>query len=125
MKVRFNNLGRFIKDFELQNRDGVICFDAVILYTTLKKQYQVPSEVHILFFEVTEMYVIFLLDQGVIEHNIPHRIENNDSVFYRAGEFLYIKGHSAVDGNYILSIHPTGDTCKPPTLRELYSKTYN
>ena len=125
MKIKSDSLVRFIDDFKLEGKDTTICFEATILYTTLKKQIQIPSEVHIIHLYHTGMELIYLLAPDVVKHGIPDRIENIYAVEYRQHEFLYIKGASAVDGNYILSIHPTGAACEPETLKELHAKTYN
>ncbi len=125
MKIKSESLVRFIDDFQLEGKHTTICFEAVLLYTTLRKQVRLSSEVHIIHLQHTGMELIYLLAPDVIKHGIPDRISNIDAVEYRRNEFLYIKGTSAADGNYILSIHPTGAACEPGTLKELHAKTYN
>lgn len=125
MKIKYDSLVRFIQDFKLESKDTSICFEATILYTTLTKQFQLPSEVHIIQLQQTGLEMIYLLDPEIVKHGIPDKIEDVRSIYYTREEFLYIKGNSSADGNYILSIHPTGAAFEPSTLKELYAKTYN
>jgi hypothetical protein len=125
MKIKSNSLVRFITDFKLEGKYSTICFEARLLYTTLKKQIQLLSEVHIIHLHHTGMELIYLLAPDVVKYGIPDRIDNIDAIEYRRKEFLFIKGISTADGNYLLSIHPTGASCEPQTLKELHAKTYN
>lgn len=125
MKIQSHSLLKFIEHFKLAGNQDPICFRAVILYTTLHRQVQLPTEVHIVHHDINGMEVIYLLDPEVPKQGVPDIIDNLPLVQYRPYEYLFIKGHSAEDGNYILSIHPVSVSCHPATLQELYTKAYN
>lgn len=125
MKIQSDALVKFVHDFDLQRSNGVICFDAVILYTTLNKQVQVPSEVHIIHLNHTALDVVYLLEPDLPKLGIPDKLDDVRSIQYRSNEFLYIKGSSPTDGKFLLSIHPVASSCEPYTLQELFAKTYN
>src|ERR1700761_504662 len=123
MKTFIPTLSQFITDFKLGRTDGLICFDATIYFSSHTNFIQLPTEVQVLSME--NIQLVYLLTPDIDRFFIPDMYEVGKQEFrYIKNMALVIKGHSTIQGKYVLSIHPTGE-CDPATLKEIHGRTYN
>lgn len=125
MKTQISSVVRFVEDFKLEGIGGTVCFEAVILYTSAKRQVKLLTEVNIIRLDILKMEVIYLLEPGVVKHGIPTMIDKPTKVYYEPNKYLFVKDSNVNDGGFVLSIHPLTTTCGLKTLQELYAKAYN
>ena len=112
-------------DFELEKKDGIICFDATIYFSSNTQFVQLPTEVHIVKI-ANKMEVLYLLSPDLDKHLIPDMYTvGKESFTYLKDVALVIKGHSPIQGNFVLSIHVRDRNCDPKTLKEIHGKNYN
>ncbi len=118
------SIKEFIEDFQLEVKDYIICFDAVIYFTTERRYVQLPSEVMII--KGTTIAIIHLLHPDVLKHGIPTVYnKGSERVSYRKDHGLVIHGRTSYGENYILSIHPADRDCNADTLAAIHGRIYN
>jgi hypothetical protein len=126
MKAITESLRHFITDFELERKDNIICFEALIYFSTNTDVILLPTEVQIVTIGTDIIDVVYLLHPDVIRHGIPDMYAPSLEKFgYLKNKALIIKGDVPLHGNYILSIHPGNKECDDATLMEIHAKTYN
>jgi hypothetical protein len=126
MKALTKPLFDFITDFQLVKKDNIICFDAIIYFSTNISSVQLPTEVQIITIGKKELNVVYLLNPDVNVHKIPDMYrEDIESFNYFKNRALIIKGHMPSYGEYVLSIHPGDNACDENTLKEIHAKMYN
>ena len=117
----------FISDFDLESPSrGTVCFEAMIQYEAENIFKQVESEVHIITINNKNLTVFYLLTPDISIHHIPDTIYfNPEHAVYHKNMFLELRGITAVNGDYTLTITPTTAHCSDPTLYELRAKKDN
>ena len=126
MKTVAAPLRNFIIDFELIGKDKIICFEALIYFSTKNNFILLPTEVQIVTIGNSIIDVVYLLDPDVPKHDIPDMYAPTIEKFeYKKNLALVIKGETSLHGDYILSIHPGNKECEDATLKEIHSKTFN
>jgi hypothetical protein len=116
----------FILDFGLDENDDIICFDAVIYFTSNNKSIQLSTEVQITTIGYRNLTVLYLLNPEVAMVGIPDIYHDGNEEFrYFKNLALFIKGKSLIHGKYTLSIHPGNNKCDECTLAEIHAKMNN
>jgi hypothetical protein len=117
----------FITDFNLESPSrGTVCFEAMIQFATDDMYKQVASEVHIITINNKNLTVFYLLDPEISTHHIPDTLYfNAEQAVYYKNTSLELRGISAMNGNYVLTVTPTTAHCSDPTLYELRAKKDN
>jgi hypothetical protein len=123
MKTFAPTLNSFITDFKLARPDGIICFDSTIYFSSNTNFVQLPTEVQIVTMEYIEL--VYLLSPDIDRFFIPDVYRVGTEKFqYIKDTALVIKGNTPKQGDYVLSIHPTGE-CSPETLKEIHGRSFN
>ena len=126
MKTLTEPLRNFITDFKLESKSEIICFEALIYFSTSTDTLLLPTEVQIVTIGENMIDVLYLLHPDVAKHSIPDMYTPTDEKFeYLKDKALVIKGETTLHGNYVLSIHPGNKECDNATLKEIHSKTHN
>jgi len=115
---------QFIKDFDMDNEHGIICFDAVVEFSGKGIFKKFPTEVHI--HMVLQLYFVYLLDKEVRRFELPDKFACNERhLSYEKSRALIINLPKDKQENYTLKLYPDGNGCKPYTVQELRQKVYN
>ena len=126
MKEISKTFSDFINDFDLHEKDDIICFDAVIYFTSNHKSIHLSTEVQIVTIGYRNLTVLHLLNPEVAMVGIPDIYHDGNEEFrYFQNLALFIKGDSPVYGKYTLSIHPGDKKCNESTLAEIHAKMSN
>jgi len=117
----------FITDFDLESPSkGTVCFQAMIQFEAQDIFKQVESEVHIVTINNKNLTVFYLLDPDITSYHIPDTLYfAAENAVYRKNTFLSLRGISAINGEFVLTITPTTAHCSDPTLYELRAKKDN
>jgi hypothetical protein len=80
MKILSQPLNSFIKEFDLEKRNGIICFDATIYFSSTKHFVQLPTEVQVV--KIGEsIEVIYLLSTDIDKHFISEMYRVGNETF--------------------------------------------
>ena len=117
----------FIIDFDLESPSrGTVCFEAMVQYKAADIYKQLESEVHIITINNKNLTVFYLLAPDISMHHIPDTLYfNADHAIYHKNISLELRGTTAVNGDFVLTITPTTAHCSDPTLYELRAKKDN
>src|ERR1700761_7615150 len=100
MKTTTEPLRNFITDFNLENKDKIICFESLIYFSTKQDFILLPTEVQIVTIGDSLIDVLYLLHPDVTKHSIPDMYTPNDEYFeYKKDKALIIRGTTPVHGN--------------------------
>ncbi|RYY46959.1 MAG: hypothetical protein EOO06_13360 [Chitinophagaceae bacterium] len=118
-------LEAFIRQFNLQQTNGTICFDARVNYDAAAATGEFETEVEIISYPATGLYFIKLLHVDVHRLKIPSIIPYAEGAvtFEPAGQLKLYTRHEGID--YQLTLFVTDNNCRPHTLSELRRKGNN
>ena len=125
MKQEAPALRSFIRDYDLEKPNGVICFTANILFRSKQHYFQFNSSVHIITITNKHLDVIYLLNPEIDSKKINTMYSNARRFKYSDTKRFHINGRSRFYGPYTIFINPTSKHCEADTLAELHAKQNN
>ncbi len=126
MKQESPPLISFITDYELEQPNGVICFNAEVRFQSKKNTFKFISPVHVITISIKHMDVIYLLNPDIDEEKIKTMYTNNQRFRYSlTNKRFEIRGKSKRYGYYTLVIIPINKKCEQETITELKATKYN
>jgi len=125
MEALLNTLSAFEKDFNLVQKDGSICFDATIYFSTKNNPHHHTEVQNVSIVENT-LGTICLLHPNLVLFGIPDVLtEGKEEFIYLANQALVIMGESPNHEKYILSVHPGNKRCQSETITKLHARLYH
>ena len=115
----------FIKDYQLEKPNGIICFTASVHFRAERVWYKFISHVHIITITIKHLDVIYLLNPEIDEKKIKTMFTNNQRFSYSRTKSFEINGRSKFYGKYFISIIPINNNCGVETIAELNAKMLN
>jgi hypothetical protein len=115
----------FIRDYNLEKPNGIICFVASIHFHSKNEWFKFISHVHIITITFKHLDVIYLLNPEIDEKKIKTMFTNNKRFTYSRTRRFEIKGKSKQYGCYSISIIPISNDCGKETMAEINARMHN
>jgi len=105
----------FIEHFKLMQPDGLICFDAKVLYTVQDRVEVFLCEVTIVTIGTKELDVIYIFNPEINERKLKEMFR------IRKGAFKYVEGYCLIitEDSITVSIIPTNTKCDDKKMLEI------
>lgn len=125
MKQESPPVRSFIRDYQLEQSGGIICFTASVHFHASKVWFKFISHVHIITISFKHLDVVYLLNPEIDAKKIKTMFTNNHLFTYTRTRRFEIKGKSRIYGNYTIKIIPINNHCGALTMSELRAKIHN
>lgn len=125
MKQEAPPIRSFIRDYNLEKPNGIICFIASIHFHSKKSWFKFISHVHIITIAFKHLDVIYLLNPEIDAKKIRTMFTNNRRFTYSRSRRFEIKGKSKHYGSYSISVIPVNNDCGKETMAEIHARIHN
>ena len=125
MKQETAPIRSFIRDYNLEKPNGIICFIASVHFHSKSDWFKFISHVQIITIAFKHLDVIYLLNPEIDAKNIKTMFTNNKRFTYSKTRRFEIKGKSKRYGLYSISIIPVNNDCEKETMAELSGRMNN
>ena len=125
MKQEAAPIRSFIRDYNLEKPNGIICFVASIHFHSKKHWFKFISHVHIITIAFKHLDVIYLLNPEIDAKKIRTMFTNNKRFTYSRTRRFEIKGNSKLYGYYSISVIPVNNDCGKETMAEINARMHN
>jgi len=115
----------FIRDYNLEKPNGIICFVASIHFHSDSHWFKFISPVHIITIAFKHLDVIYLLNPEIDEKKIKTMFTNNKRFNYSRTRRFEIKGKSKLYGYYSISVIPINNDCSKEAVAEVRARMHN
>jgi len=125
MKQQTAPLVAFIRDYQLEQPNGIICFMASVHFQAQNAWFKFISAVHIITISRKHLDVLYLLNPDIDTRKIKTMFTNNHKFIYSRTKRFEITGRSKQYGPYSIFIIPINKNCEQQTIGELQAKRNN